>query len=143
MVSDSVRPLAREAQVMPIVSDHDVVLVRRAARELAEEIGIGLVARTKLVTACSELARNVLEHAGGGRASLAVVSPDGARRHGVEVVFADDGPGIGDVERAFERGYSTKRGLGLGLGGSRRLVDDFALSTEPGEGTTILIRTWA
>jgi serine/threonine-protein kinase RsbT len=124
----------------PVETEGDIVRVRRVARELAEEIGLGLVPTTKLVTACSELARNMLEHAGGGvlRARLR----QKAGRRGVELVFEDHGPGIPDVARALRDGYSSGRGLGLGLGGSRRLVDELTLDTEPGEGTTVRICSW-
>lgn len=119
---------------------NDVVAVRREVRALARQASLGLVSQTKLVTATSELARNALEHAGGGSVTAALVEESG--RRGVEVVFDDEGPGIDDVERALTDGYSTGRGLGLGLGGARRLVDLFELDTEPGRGTRIRIVRW-
>lgn len=121
----------------------DVVTVRRAARRMAERVRMGLVPTTKLVTACSELARNQLEHAGGGIVRITKISASAGTRQGVEVVFEDEGDGIEDVGRAMSDGFSTNRGLGLGLSGSRRLVDEFELETEPGRGTRVLIRSWA
>jgi len=115
----------------------DVVAVRTQVRRLAKEAAFGLVSQTKLVTATSELARNLLEHAGGGEVSARILR-DGGRR-GVEVIFEDAGPGIDDVERALTDGFSTGRGRGLGLGGARRLVDVFELDTERGQGTRVRI----
>ena len=126
---------------MPIASNADVVAVRQQVRAGAIEAGMSLIDQTKVVTAASELARNVLVHAGGGRVTVEVV--DDGRRRGLRLAFSDEGPGIADVEQALVDGYTTGPGLGLGLGGSRRLVDQFDLTSTPGEGTTIVVTKWA
>jgi serine/threonine-protein kinase RsbT len=126
---------------MPIVSNNDVVRARQLVRTLAQECRLSLVDQTKLVTAASELARNTLVHGGGGtmRADLA----DNGSRRGVRVAFEDSGPGIPDLDLALTDGWTSGTGLGLGLSGSRRLVDDFTVDTEPGGGTTVTIAKWA
>lgn len=125
---------------MPLISDEHVVGLRKLVRERAIEIKLSLVDQTKLVTAASELARNTIKYGGGGMA-LAFHLSDGVR-HGVRLVFADDGPGIADLELALTDGYTTGGGLGLGLSGSRRLVDEFDIDTRPGEGTAVSITKW-
>lgn len=125
---------------MPIAGDGDVVRVRQAARSAAVEAGLSLVDQTKVVTAASELARNTLVYGGGGAAEVEVVREGG--RAGVRAWFRDDGPGIVDVELALTDGYSTGGGLGLGLSGTRRLVDEFDLDTGPGKGTTVRVTKW-
>lgn len=127
-------------EVLSIDSDTDVVRVRQAVRALAVRAGLSVVDQTKLITAASELARNTLVHGHGGRAELALVN-DGIRT-GVHCQFVDDGPGIVDIARAFEEGYTTGGGLGLGLSGSRRLADRFDLRSAPGEGTCVTIVKW-
>ena len=124
-----------------IRSDADVVRVRQRARVLATGARLSLVDQTKMVTAVSELARNTLIHGGGGHAELATVS-DG-RRSGVAATFADAGPGIPDLDQALTDGWSSGSGMGLGLSGARRLVDDFTLDSAPGQGTTVRIVKWA
>jgi serine/threonine-protein kinase RsbT len=121
-------------------ADEDVVRLRTLVRERAVSIGLSLIDQTKTVTAASELARNVLRYGGGGEMRLFVLS-DGVRR-GLRLSFVDRGPGIADIGQAMQDGYTTGGGLGLGLGGSKRLVDDFAISTEPGQGTTVTITKW-
>lgn len=128
------------AERLPIRDDADVVRVRQAVRGRAQALGFGLVDLTKLVTAASELARNTLQHGGGGEVTIEVVD-EGARR-GLRLTFVDRGPGIADVREALTDGYSTAGGLGLGLGGARRLVDDFDIETEPGRGTRVTIARW-
>ncbi|WP_169987337.1 MULTISPECIES: anti-sigma regulatory factor [unclassified Microbispora] len=128
-------------QELPIVTNGDVVLVRQQVRSLAAEIGLSLVEQTKIVTAASELARNALVHAGGGRVLIQVL--EGGRRPGLRLVFSDEGPGIPDVDQALTEGWSTAGGLGLGLSGSRRLVDEFDLVSAPGEGTRVTVTKWA
>lgn len=123
-----------------IRSDADVVRVRQAARALAQHAKLSIVDQTKLVTAVSELARNTLIHGGGGVAEFEVVK-EGARS-GVRARFADTGPGIADVNHALSGGNSTAGGLGLGLSGSRRLVDVFDLDTAPGRGTRVTVVKW-
>lgn len=118
----------------------DVVRVRQAVRDAAVSLGFSIVDQTKLVTAASELARNAYAHGGGGRFLLEVL--DGGGRSGLRLVFADDGPGIADVEQALRDGYTTGGGLGLGLGGARRLVNDFAIDSRPGAGTRVTATRW-
>jgi serine/threonine-protein kinase RsbT len=125
----------------PIRRDDDVVRVRQAVRTAAVGVKLSLVDQTKLVTAASELARNTLIHGGGGEARIEQVGSD--RRRGVRVVFADDGPGIADLDLAFTDGYTTGNGLGLGLSGARRLVDEFDIETAAGKGTRITVTKWA
>ncbi|WP_435055288.1 ATP-binding protein [Micromonospora aurantiaca (nom. illeg.)] len=124
-----------------IRSDEDVVRVRQLARTTAVAVRLSLVDQTKLVTAASELARNTLIYGGGGSAEVSAVS-DG-RRRGVRIVFADEGPGIPDLDLALTDGYTTGGGLGLGLSGARRLVDDFDIRTAVGEGTRITVTKWS
>jgi serine/threonine-protein kinase RsbT len=123
-----------------IAENEDVVVVRQRAREQAHRAGFSLLETTKLVTAASELARNTLEHGGGGYAELEVCT-DGIRR-GVRMRFVDEGPGIPDLELAMKDGYTTGKGLGLGLGGSRRLVDELEVQTTVGRGTKITAVRW-
>ncbi|HEX4830994.1 MAG TPA: ATP-binding protein [Trebonia sp.] len=126
----------------PIQSGDDVVRVRQHVRTVAAKSGLSLVDQTKLVTAASELARNTLIHGGGGSARVEVVqSPKG--RPGVRLHFTDGGPGIPDVELALTDGWTSGSGLGLGLSGSRRLVDEFELTSKPGAGTTIVVVKWS
>jgi serine/threonine-protein kinase RsbT len=123
-----------------IRSSNDIVRVRQRMRELAVEVGFSLVDQTKIVTAASELARNTLEHGGGGVARVELVS-DGSRR-GLRLVCEDHGPGIADIQLALKDGYTSRGGLGLGLGGARRLMNDFAIESQPGEGTRVTITRW-
>ena len=118
----------------------DVVAVRRTVREWAVASGFGLVDQTKIVTAASELARNTVLHGGGGTLRLEALN-DGPRR-GLRLVFEDQGPGIPDVEQALKDGFTTGSGLGLGLGGSRRLMNDFQIESHPGEGTRVTVARW-
>jgi serine/threonine-protein kinase RsbT len=118
----------------------DVVRVRQAVREWATSCGFSLVDQTKMVTAASELARNAVLHGGGGTVRLEALN-DGARR-GVRLVFEDQGPGIPDVTQALRDGYTTGGGLGLGLGGARRLVNEFEIDSRPGAGTRVVITRW-
>jgi serine/threonine-protein kinase RsbT len=121
-------------------SDEDVVGLRKQVRERAVAIGLSLVDQTKLITAASELARNTIKYGGGGAAHLDKLT-DGMRQ-GVGIVFVDSGPGIVDLELALRDGYTTGGGLGLGLGGSKRLVDEFDIDTRFGEGTAIAVVKW-
>jgi serine/threonine-protein kinase RsbT len=125
---------------LPINTGDDVVRVRQAVRARASAARLSLVDQTKLITAASELARNTLVHGGSGLARVKTVQREG--RCGVKAVFTDDGPGIVDVEKALTDGYTTGSGLGLGLGGSRRLVDEFVLETAVGQGTTVTVIKW-
>lgn len=134
------RSEAQDAERLDIRSDADVVRVRQAVRTLATQAKLSIVDQTKIVTAASELARNSLVHGGGGYAELQLLSENG--RTGVRCLFADDGPGIADIPRAMSGGFSTGGGLGLGLSGSRRLVDAFDLDTGPGRGTRVTVVKW-
>ncbi|MEU5562835.1 ATP-binding protein [Micromonospora musae] len=124
-----------------IRSDEDVVRVRQLVRTVAVAVKLSLVDQTKLVTAASELARNTLVYGGGG--GVEVTSVDNGRRRGVRIVFADSGPGIADLNLALTDGYTTGGGLGLGLSGARRLVDEFDIDTGVGKGTRITVIKWA
>jgi serine/threonine-protein kinase RsbT len=118
-----------------------VVSVRQLVRSHAVSIGLSLVDQTKLVTAASELARNTVIHAGGGTALLEIVN--NATRRGIRLTFEDHGPGIKDIEQAMRDGFTTGNGLGLGLGGSKRLTNEFTIDSKPGVGTRIVITQWA
>jgi len=131
---------APDATVVEITSDADVVRVRQMVRGHALQAGLSLVDQTKLITAASELARNTLVYGGGGRAIISFTQ-DSVRR-GVEAQFVDEGPGIADVAQALTDGWTSGSGLGLGLSGSRRLVDVFDLDTGVGAGTRVRIVKW-
>jgi serine/threonine-protein kinase RsbT len=128
-------------QRLPVRTDSDVVKVRQLVRTLAQQARLSLVDQTKLVTAASELARNTLVYGGGGEAEVELVT-DRART-GVRAVFTDEGPGIPDLDLALTDGWTSGGGLGLGLSGSRRLVQHFAIDTAPGQGTRVEIATWS
>lgn len=127
-------------ETFPVKSSSDIVAVRQAARTWAMELGFGLVDQTKLVTAASELARNTVDYGLGGTVRFEALN-DGPRR-GLRLIFEDHGPGIPDIELAMQDGYTTGSGLGLGLSGSRRLVNDFQISSRVGEGTRVAITRW-
>jgi serine/threonine-protein kinase RsbT len=126
---------------LPVRSDVDLMAVREAARGAAATAGFSLVNQTKLVTAVSELARNAVVHGGGGEVLIDSVQQGTLR--GVRLVVSDRGPGIADIDQALTDGHTTGRGLGLGLGGARRLVDEFSIESVPGEGTTVAVAMWA
>ena len=128
------------ADTLPLTTSEHIVIVRQAVRQRAIEIGFSLVDQTKIVTAASELARNAIQHGGGGRMVLEIVS-DGIRR-GLRLAFEDQGPGIADIQYAMRDGYSTAGGLGLGLSGAKRLSNEFAISSTPGVGTRVVITRW-
>src|SRR5262245_66592513 len=125
-------PTARSDR-LDIRSSDDVVRVRQLVRALAVETGLSLVDQTKIVTAASELARNALDYAGGGQVMADIVENGG--RRGLRLAFEDRGPGIPDIEAALKDGFTTGKGMGLGLGGAKRLSNDFAIVSKPGEGT--------
>ena len=127
---------------LPIRSGDDVVRVRQQVRVVAAETGLSLVDQTKVVTAASELARNALVHGGGGTASVGVVTSSHGRS-GIKIGFADDGPGIPDIDLALTDGWTTGQGLGLGLSGARRLVDEFELTSKAGSGTSVVVVKWS
>lgn len=118
----------------------DIVSVRQAVRQKAIGLGFNLVDQTKIVTATSELARNMLDYGGGGVTTLEIV--ENGRKKGIRLSFRDEGPGIVDVELALKDGYTSGNGMGLGLGGAKRLSDEFRIDTEPGKGTCITIVRW-
>ena len=127
-------------ELIGLRSMDDVIKARQLVRDCAIFQGLSLVDQTKIVTAASELARNTLVHGGGGDMRLQALN-DGSRR-GVKVIFADTGPGIPDIELAMKDGYTTRGGLGLGLSGSKRLVNEFSIESQSGKGTTVSIVRW-
>jgi serine/threonine-protein kinase RsbT len=127
-------------ETLPISSASDIVAVRQKTRELSIQLKFTLVDQTKMVTAASELARNALEHGLGGTCQIEVVK--NGVREGLRLLFQDHGPGIADLDLAMKDGYTTGSGLGLGLSGSKRLVNDFEIHSVPGQGTTVTITRW-
>ncbi len=142
-VSDAALLGSRSEHAVSLVveSDADVVKVRQAVRTLAQAADLSLVDLTKLVTAASELARNTLIYGGGGKVEAEVLRE--GRRSGVRAVFSDDGPGIPDLDLAMTDGWTSGKGLGLGLSGSKRLVEHFAIDSAPGKGTRVEIASWS
>jgi serine/threonine-protein kinase RsbT len=127
-------------EMMSITREVDVIPFRNRLKECAVKIGMSLVNQTKIITAASELARNMLKYANGGKATIEVVSK--GRENGIRLTFADQGPGIPDVAQAMKDGFSTGKSLGLGLPGTKRLVSEFNLETEVGKGTTVTVTKW-
>jgi serine/threonine-protein kinase RsbT len=127
---------------LPIRTGDDVVRVRQQVRALAAKGGLSLVDQTKVVTAASELARNALVHGGGGLARVEMVT-SALGKNGIRIGFSDEGPGIADVDLALTDGWSSGAGLGLGLSGARRLVDEFELTSKPGGGTSVVVVKWS
>jgi serine/threonine-protein kinase RsbT len=127
-------------ELIGLRSTDDIIKARQLVRDCAIFQGLSLVDQTKLVTAASELARNTLVHGGGGEMHLQALN-DGPRR-GVKAIFVDTGPGIADIELAMKDGYSTRGGLGLGLSGAKRLVNEFSIESKLGKGTTVSIVRW-
>jgi len=125
---------------IPITKEQDVVLFRNRVKEFAVKIGMGLVNQTKLITAASELVRNMLKYANGGTTLIEIVSK--GNENGIRLSFEDKGPGISDIEAAMKDGYTTGKSLGLGLPGSKRLVSEFEIKSTPGQGTLIRIIKW-
>lgn len=132
--------IERPALRVEIGTNEDVVIVRQRTREACQRIGLSLIETTKLLTAASELSRNALEHGGGGWAEIEGVDEGG--RRGVRLTFIDEGGGIADIDQALRDGFTTGKGLGLGLGGSRRLVSDFSIESAPGRGTRVCVTQW-
>jgi len=124
---------------MPVQSEPDVVTVRRRVRDASARLGFSLVDQTKVVTAASELARNTIIYGGGGTLQMELLN---GPRNGLRLIFEDKGPGIADIELALRDGFTTGAGLGLGLGGAKRLVSDFDIASRPGEGTRVTITRW-
>jgi serine/threonine-protein kinase RsbT len=126
---------------LPVHVSEDIVKVRQAVRAWAVQLGFNLVDQTKIVTAASELARNTVIYGGGGTVELETLARAG--RRGLRLTFSDQGPGIADVEQALRDGFTTGGGLGLGLGGAKRLVNEFEIRSQPGAGTTVRITRWS
>ncbi|WP_445633435.1 Anti-sigma regulatory factor [Nostoc sp. DSM 114161] len=137
---NGVQMTMEKTETLEIQSSGDVVLVRQAVRQLAVEIGFGLVDQTKIVTAASELARNTLDYGGGGTAKLETLEE--GRRRGIKLTFEDRGPGIPDIELALKDGFTTGSGLGMGLSGAKRLANEFEIQSAVGEGTRVIIIRW-
>lgn len=127
-------------EVMMIVREMDVIPFRNRLKEYAVKIGMSLVNQTKIITAASELARNMLKYANGGKATIEVLSK--GRENGIKLIFEDKGPGIADITLAMKDGFSTGKSLGLGLPGTKRLVSEFDIKSEVGKGTTVTIIKW-
>ncbi len=127
-------------QALPVASEDDITLVRRQVKSIAGARGFDTFAAAAITTAASEITRNTLVHGGGGEAVIEEIT-DGARL-GIRIVFSDQGPGIDDIDRVLAGGFSTGRSLGLGVSGTRRLVDDFELTSKPGAGTRVTIVKW-
>jgi serine/threonine-protein kinase RsbT len=128
--------------IVNIVGESDLLRVRSTMRAYARQAGLGLTATTKAVTASSELARNILRYATGGQGTAVIEEASSGQKRGVRVIFTDPGPGIADLDLAMRSGFSTGNSLGLGLPGSRRLVDDFYIDSAPGRGTRVVICQW-
>jgi len=126
-------------KIIAINKEVDIILARKEGRELAKDIGFGSVEQCRIATAISELTRNIIRYAGRGKVVIRAIP---GRRKGIEITCSDEGPGIQDIEIALQDGYSTSRGLGAGLPGTKRLMDDFAIQSEVGSGTTVVIRKW-
>lgn len=127
------------SETVPVISEADIVSVRRCVRESASKLGFSLVDQTKVVTAASELARNTLIHGRGGQMELATLN---GPRVGIRLIFEDKGPGIPDIDLALRDGFTTGSGLGLGLGGAKRLVNEFEIKSRAGEGTIVTVIRW-
>jgi serine/threonine-protein kinase RsbT len=126
-------------ETVPVKTEPDVVNVRRRIREISAQLGFSLVDQTKLVTAASELARNTIIHGAGGQMRVETLN---GPRVGLKLIFEDQGPGIANIEMALRDGFTTGSGLGLGLGGSKRLVNEFDVQSRVGEGTKVTITRW-
>jgi serine/threonine-protein kinase RsbT len=127
-------------EVMSITREVDVIPFRNRLKEHAVKVGMSLVNQTKIITAASELARNMLKYAGGGSVLMEVISK--GRENGIRLTFSDRGPGIPDIKQAMKDGFSTGKSLGLGLPGTKRLVSEFQIESEVGKGTTVTITKW-
>lgn len=133
-------PQILSSETISIKAEEDIVLVRQRTRSWAASLGMSLVDQTKIITAASELARNALIYGGGGEAVFEIL--EDLNKRGLKISFIDHGPGIPDIELAMKDGYTTGKGLGLGLSGSKRLVNDFYIRSTPEDGTTVVITRW-
>ncbi len=129
-----------KTEKLPLQTEPDLVHVRQRVKSHAQELRFSLVDQTKMVTAASELGRNAIVYGGGGTATIEIIELGG--RQGLRVTFADSGPGIPDLARAMTDGYTSGRGMGLGLGGAKRLVNEFEIETTPGVGTRVTVTRW-
>ena len=129
-----------QAKAAVIRSDLDIVIARTLARDTAKALGFGAIDQARIATAVSELARNIFLYAGSGSVTVREIEKSG--RKGIEIVCEDQGPGIANLELAMQDGFTTSRGMGMGLPGAKRLMDQFEVKTKEGEGTTITCRTW-
>ena len=129
-----------KSESLPLISEQDIVTARQAIRRAAQQIGLSIVDQTKIVTAASELARNALVYGGGGILTWEIMSENG--RQGLRLKVSDEGPGIKDLALAMKDGWTSGTGLGLGLPGAKRLVNDFEISSQPGVGTTVTVTRW-
>ena len=129
-----------ETEVLPISSSGDIVRVRQAVRARAAAVGLNLIDQTKIVTAASEIARNALEYGGGGHVVIEMIM--NGKKRGVRLTFEDTGPGIADIELALKDGYTTGAGLGLGVGGAKRLCNEFHIESKIGVGTRVVLARW-
>jgi serine/threonine-protein kinase RsbT len=135
----TILPLAKDT--LKVHKEQDVILLRNRVKEYAVKIKMGLVNQTKLITAASELVRNMLRYGGGGETLVEVITR--GRDNGIRLTFKDQGPGIPDIARAMQDGFTTGKSLGLGLPGTKRLVNEFNIKSEVGKGTTVMIIKWA
>ncbi len=140
LLPNTVQMMMEKTETIKIQSSGDVVLVRQAVRQFSVEIGFSLVDQTKFVTAASELARNTLEYGGGGTVKLETLQE--GRRRGLRLTFEDQGPGIPNIDLALKDGFTTGSGLGMGLGGAKRLANEFEIQSVVGEGTRVTIVRW-
>ncbi|HKD67337.1 MAG TPA: anti-sigma regulatory factor [Candidatus Binataceae bacterium] len=131
---------AIRGESLDLLGEKDIVLVRQAVRKIAQDLGFRLVDQTKIVTAASELARNTIIYGGGGILKWEHIRDGG--KEGVRLTFSDQGPGIADIEQAMKDGWTTGRGLGLGLSGAKRLVNEFEIESRPGAGTCVTVTRW-
>lgn len=129
-----------KSETLPIRAEVDLVHVRRAVKSWSTDLRFSTLDQTKMVTSASELSRNTLIYGGGGEATLELIEEHG--RRGLRLTFEDRGPGIADIEKAMTDGYTTGRGMGLGLSGSKRLVNEFEIVSRPGEGTRVTVTRW-
>ncbi len=132
--------LMEDEKVVQVKSEYDIVVARSVVRAIAKDMGFGLVDQTRIATAVSELARNIVMHAGEGVILVREILK--GETWGIEILAIDNGPGISDIKLALSDGYSTKGSLGVGLGGAKRLMDEFEMESAPGQGTTIRVRKW-
>jgi len=124
---------------LPVKNESDIIFVRSFGRNLAANAGFGIVDQCRITTAISELARNAVVHGGGGSVTIKTIQND---KKGIEIICSDEGPGIVNLELALKGGYSTVGGLGIGLSGAKRLMDEFQITSGAGKGTTVIIRKW-